>query len=108
MESASDNELVQIKNELAREIVKSLGKDAGAMHEFQLSKSELADGKIWIVKLLKLTELVRSQGEGRRLIKQGGIKINDERVDNPDLELQIEDGTVLSKGKKVKIKINLV
>ncbi|MFC1726012.1 S4 domain-containing protein [candidate division KSB1 bacterium] len=108
MPAASDRELVQIKNDLAKEIVRSLGKDTEAMHEFKLNRSELKNGKIWIVRLLELAELVQSRGEGKRLVKHGGIKVNNKRIEDPDQELQIEDGAILSKGKKIKIKITLL
>ena len=107
MKSDSDKELVAVKDELAKNIIKELGKDIEAMKEFNLEESELKNGKIWIVRLLELTELVQSRGEGRRIINQGGIKIDDRKITNADEELKIENGAVLSKGKKVKIKINL-
>ena len=46
-----------------------------------------------ILDLLMLAGLIPSKGEGRRLIKQGGIYINGERVD--DQNLMITSKTLL-------------
>lgn len=58
-----------------------------------------------ILDLLILLELIPSKGEGRRLVQQGGIYINDERIDCIDHTLVIDDlkdGTLMiRKGKKV-------
>jgi len=107
MNSVSDKELVQIKNMFAKLIVKDLGKDIESMKELNLDKNEFKNGKIWIVRLLELAGIIKSRGEGRRLIKQGGIRIDDEKITDPNANVKIEDKAVISKGKKVKIKINI-
>ena len=48
-------------------------------------ESDLTDGRIQIVDLLLLGGLGKSKGELRRLIAQGGITINGNRVENADL-----------------------
>ncbi len=60
-----------------------------------------------VLDLFVFTNLAPSNSQVRRLIKEGAIKINDQKVTNPELEVKIEDGMILQKGKKnfVKIKI---
>ena len=57
-----------------------------------------------VVDALLASRLAKSKGEARRLIKQGGVYVNDRRVTDVDQRLQPEDwrGTklVLRKGKK--------
>ncbi|MFC2106363.1 tyrosine--tRNA ligase [Candidatus Bipolaricaulota bacterium] len=45
------------------------------------------DHSIWIIDLLAASGLVSSRGEAKRLIQQGGVKINDERVTSPDIDI---------------------
>ncbi len=77
-----------------------------------LTKEELGDG-INVLDLLLKAELIPSKGEGRRLIKQGGIYINNDKVDSFELTItddHFENNELLfRKGKKVyhKIKMNL-
>ncbi len=62
-----------------------------------------------IIDMLSLLELIASKGEGRRLIQQGGIYINDERIDSIDYTLDdsdFKDGSLMiRKGKKVYHKL---
>jgi tyrosyl-tRNA synthetase len=76
----------------------------------ELSKSEL-EGGLNFITLLQKTELVSSRGEGRRLIQQGGVYINDERVSDIDLDVKLEDfidnSLMIRKGKKIYHKVKL-
>jgi tyrosyl-tRNA synthetase len=42
----------------------------------------------------------KSRGEARRLIKQGAVKLDDARVDDPDLVVKVEGETILRCGKR--------
>ena len=55
---------------------------------------------IWICKLLFEAGLVGSNSEARRLIRQGGVRIDGERVDNPELEIHPEGEAILQAGKR--------
>ena len=60
---------------------------------------------IWIIEALKQAEFIKSNGEGRRLINNGGAKLNDIAVVDPDRKILIsdanQDGVIkLSSGKK--------
>ncbi|MDD3777071.1 MAG: tyrosine--tRNA ligase [Actinomycetota bacterium] len=69
------------------------------IEEYKINKG---DGKIWIVKLLVDSGLVPSNGQARRLISQGAVKLDQEKIGDADLELEAEqlDGKVLQKGKR--------
>ena len=82
------------------------GEIGGALPTVHVARSELETG-LWVVEALgkKWANLVNSNGEARRLIKQEGARINDVVVRSVDLKLGLEDvnadGVVkLSNGKK--------
>ncbi|MDX8389327.1 MAG: tyrosine--tRNA ligase [Mariprofundaceae bacterium] len=58
------------------------------------------DGQLWIVKALALTGLTKSNGEGMRLIKQGALAIDDERIANPQHYLQPGGPYLIKLGKR--------
>lgn len=58
------------------------------------------DGKIWIARLLTASGLVQGSREARRLVEQGGVSLNGERVDNPDAEIEVEDGMLVQVGRR--------
>ena len=49
-------------------------------------------------------KLAASNGEARRLVQQGGVFVNDEKVPTPDFmvtEAMLREGVKIRKGKKV-------
>lgn len=68
--------------------------------EVQVPKSELKDGKLWIVKLLVLCKFASTNGEARRLVAQGGVNINNTLYNDPNTEVDIEPGMILKVGKR--------
>lgn len=66
-------------------------------------RSQLAGG-IPLLELLLQCGLIKSKSEGRRLVSQGGVYVNGERVDNFDLVVDnsflSQDGINIRKGKK--------
>ena len=94
----------------ARTVFVGGGKDAN-MPSTDLTKDELGEG-IQILDLLVKCGLISSKGEGRRLITQNGISVNDAKVTDIFLEIKEDDFTdneiVIKKGKKVHHKVNLV
>ena len=54
--------------------------------------------------------LAASKGEARRLVIQGGVSVNDEKITDPQQVYssdEIKNGTIIKKGKKVFHKITL-
>ncbi|HZV46413.1 MAG TPA: tyrosine--tRNA ligase [Thermodesulfovibrionales bacterium] len=43
--------------------------------------------EMWVPKIMKLSGLTSSTGEAMRLIKQGGVTLDDQKVDDPDAKL---------------------
>jgi tyrosyl-tRNA synthetase len=43
--------------------------------------------EMWVPKIMKLSGLTSSTGEAMRLIKQGGVTVDDQKVDDPDAKL---------------------
>ena len=80
------------------------GGDDANMPTTEISLDALNDGKIGILSLMVSCGLAASNGEARRLVQQGGVFVNDEKV--PDhtfavTEAMLRDGVKIRKGKKV-------
>ena len=61
-----------------------------------------------IVDLLIEGSLVESKGEARRLIEQGGIKIDGKVIKEVNTEIDLEEGMIIQRGKRQFIKIKLI
>ena len=80
------------------------GADEGSMPTTTLTVEQLTDGKINILELLAACKLTPSRSEARRLVQQGGVFVNDEKVASIDVsfgEEQLRAGLKIRKGKKV-------
>lgn len=79
--------------------------DTDNMPSTELSEGDFTDGAIAILNLLKKCSLIPSNGEGRRLIQQGGISLDDEKVTDVYASVPVsafEKGyVIIKKGKKV-------
>lgn len=71
----------------------------------RIQKVKIAKKKIWVVKLLTISKMAKSSSEARRLIQQGAVTLDGERVIDPEKELTIKDGTILKVGKRRFAKI---
>jgi tyrosyl-tRNA synthetase len=58
-----------------------------------------------IVDLLKDTKLASSASAARRLIEQGGVRINDEKVEDIGFIVRPEEGMILRVGKRNFVKL---
>ena len=70
----------------------------------ELTAEDLTDGKIGVLDMMLKAGLIPSKGEGRRLVQQGGVSINDSKVTDPNFSLNASDfesDVILKKGKKV-------
>jgi len=104
----------EIKQELARRIVtlyhdEDSAKKAEEHFNTVFTQKDVPDNipefvvkpeKIWLVQLLNNAGLVQSNGEGRRMIKQGAVSINGERISDMDYEFIPEQDMVLKVGKR--------
>lgn len=78
--------------------------DEGSIPHTDMDQSIFEEG-IGIVDLLKDLDLVKSNSEGRRLIQQGGISIDDVKIEKTDRVVKLDDfkdeKILIRKGKKV-------
>lgn len=82
--------------------------DSSNMPSTELAATDLMVGKITIAELLVKAGLAPSRGEAKRLIDQGGISVNDEKITTLNKEYTVEQlrsGIVVKKGKKVFHKV---
>ncbi len=70
-----------------------------------VSAKDLCDGKLGLLDILVRTKLASSNSEGRRLVQQGGITIDDVKQTDPNAKIEIGGGIVIKKGKKVYHKL---
>ena len=107
-----------VKMELAREIVSIFHGDDGAEDAAQhfrtvFQEKELPpdmptytlEGSANIVDLLADSGLTKSKGEARRLIQQGGVRLDGEKVDSIDEVVAVEEEAVLQVGKRKFLKV---
>ena len=74
--------------------------------DVELPEVEVEYNEIGIIDLLvKETQLVKTTSEARRLIEQGGFKINDEAIKDVKATVNVESGMIVRAGKKKIIKI---
>ena len=76
---------------------------SGKMND-EMPTKKVSSSEINILDLLVSTNLSPSKSEARRLVIQGGIKVNNEKVSDPNALIKI-DNTIVSKGKKTIIKV---
>ena len=69
----------------------------------EICLEQLNDGKIGILNLMVSCKLAASNGEARRLVQQGGVFVNDEKVADHTMavtEEMLKEGVKIRKGKK--------
>ena len=74
------------------------------MPSTELSADDFTDGEIGILAMMVKGGLAASNGEARRLVQQGGVSVNDEKVTDPKFALEksaFDNEVILKKGKKV-------
>ena len=98
------------KAQTSAKAVFGAGADDANMPTFELAKDVLNAG-LNIVDLLAVSGLAPSKGEGRRLVQQGGVSIDGNKIDDIAYVITediFNDGKiVVKKGKKVFMKIVL-
>ena len=79
--------------------------DTEHMPTTELTNDDFGGGSIDVLTLLVKCGLAASKGEARRLVQQGGVSVNDQKVDAIEITFGCEqftgDGVIIKKGKKV-------
>ena len=94
----------------ARALFSGSAMDTEHMPSTQLTEADLTDGSIGILTLMVKAGLAASNGEARRLVVQGGVLADGEKVAAPSVSFtaeQLKKGIVIKKGKKVYHKVTL-
>jgi len=113
-----------VKKRLAREIVKLYhGQSAAIMaeeefekvfknklypeeiKELEIKKDVLKNGKRGIVNLIKDSGILGSTGEAIRMVRQGGVRVNGEKISDPHSDLTVEEGMIIKIGRLNYIKL---
>ena len=100
------------KDKAASKALFAGGGDTEHMPTTELTNDDFGGGSIDVLTLLVKCGLAASKGEARRLVQQGGVSVNDEKVAAIETTFGCEqftgDGVVIKKGKKVFHKAVLV
>ena len=98
------------KAQQAAQALFSKGGAAENMPTTEITENEIGEG-MNILELMLKASLIPSKAEGKRLIKQGGVYVNDNRVDDFDMVVTNADFSeqtlIIRKGKKKYHKIVL-
>ncbi len=79
------------------------GTDDSTMPTTEIAVEQLSDGVIGIIDLMVACGVASSKSEARRLTQQGGVLINDVKVESIDFDItleQLKNGVKIRKGKK--------
>ncbi len=83
--------------------------DTSNMPTVELLDEDFENGEISIVKILVKAQVAKSNGEAKRLIQQGGISVNDEKVADFAMTITADkitsEDVIVKKGKKVFYKV---
>ncbi|MBE6741857.1 MAG: tyrosine--tRNA ligase [Ruminococcaceae bacterium] len=98
------------KAQTAARALFSQGADDSNMPSTAIEENELEDGKISVLSMMLKADLIKSNGEGRRLIQQGGVSVNGEKITDVFTCVsaeQLKEGVTVKKGKKIFHKFSM-
>src|SRR6266478_6930567 len=112
---------MEAKKALAHTIVGQYHDAAAADHargdfEKQFSKKDLAEiaeslsvpaGETWIVELVEKTGKFKSRGDIRRIIQQGGVTLDGQKITDDKTKFTVRNGQILKAGKLVVVKLTV-
>ena len=89
--------------------IHSAGEVPADMPEWTISSDNVTEGKIWVCHLLVGANMAKGTGEARRLITQGGVMLNGEKVVDPQAAYPLEtlDNAVLKVGAKRYVRLHV-
>lgn len=83
-------------------------KEKGLPDEIETLSLRWPNRTIWIVKLLTEVGFARSSGEARRLVSQGGVYIDEQRIEDVDHMVELKGDFILKVGKRRFVKVSRV
>ncbi len=81
------------------------GGNSENMPTTELTADQLTDGAMNILEMMLAAKLIPTKSEGRRLVQQGGVSVNGEKVTDPNAMIAVEGEVIIKKGKKVFHKV---
>lgn len=78
------------------------------IEEKEIPAAELDNGKIRLIKLLTLIGFAASNGEARRSIQQGAVKLNEAKISDPNAEVELTGGEIIQVGKRKFAKLQII
>ncbi len=92
-----------VKAQQAAKALFAGGADNSNMPTTTLTDDDFTDGEITVLDMMLKANMIKSKGEGRRLIDQGGVSVNDEKVNGALTALKTSDfdKDIIKKGKKM-------
>lgn len=111
-----------VKAEMAREVVgmfyskkeaERVGREfdrvfGGGERPSDMAEVRMSDVGCRMLDVLVKTKLVDSKSEARRMVEQGGVRVDGKKVLNLDDEIKVKDGMVVSVGKRKFVRIKIV
>ncbi len=78
---------------------------AGSGTSENMPTVEFSEDSLGILDAMVAAKLAPSKGEARRLIQQGGVTLNDEKVTDTNTVVDLASGAIIKKGKKIIVKL---
>lgn len=104
----NDSAASKAKNSFLKRFQKGQAPDEIKTVSINYKDTLLDNGKVNVARLLLLAELVPSLSEGHRALKAGSIRLEGEKIENSELEIEISEKFVLSFGKRRFIKVKFI
>ncbi len=80
------------------------GADNSDMPQTLLSDDDFSNGEITVIDMMLKAKIINSKGEGRRLIAQGGVSVNNQKISDAFTTVskdEFQKEIIIKKGKKV-------
>ncbi len=92
------------KAQTAARALFSGGADNSNMPQTELNENDFSNGEITVIDMMLKAQIIKSKGEGRRLIAQGGVSVNNQKISDSFATVtrdDFENEIILKKGKKI-------
>ena len=125
--NAGEKHPKDIKDELAQQIIakfhnkemaKSVSQEFSRIYSrgqlpdeiptVSISSSAISEGQMNIVSLLQEAKLVMSKSEARRLVEQGGVRVDDQKIIDPKQAVTLCDDLILKAGKRKYAQLKII
>ena len=81
-----------------------MGEVTDNMPTFEL---KVKTDRINVIDFLVMIKIASSKSEAKRLIEQGGIKINKNLINDVEIDISLDDNLIVQRGKKIFLKVNV-